>query len=364
MHSTPGREAIATALLFAVAAAGAQTIEDRDTLYAPHRDDRGRFFTPWAGERPGMLRMLQWTFSRSAYAGVEAPPVPTVENDGTYLADPSQPESLTWVGHSTYVGHDGGDVFVTDPHFGRRALLPARLTEPGLPLSSIPPDAFAVISHNHYDHLDASTVDRLPASVGWYVPLGLADWFRDRGREDVTELDWWESAERGQWKITCLPSQHWSLRIGQAQNASLWCAWLLESRRRRYFFAGDTGYFHGFREFGERYPGIDAAMLPIGAYSPRWFMRYQHMDPAEAYRAFGELGAEHFLAMHWGTFDLTDEPPGYPPVEFREVVERAGGDPGRFHVPAVGERFVLPPRPTPSREPASAGGPTKVPKTP
>lgn len=328
---------------------------ERADLYAPHRDESGRFFAPWGGGRRSLLRMLQWQFSRSPYAGVEAPPIPTVPNQGGYLSNPAEPESLTWVGHSTYVGHDGGDVFLTDPHFSKRALLPARKTEPGLPLEAVPADAFAVISHNHYDHLDKETVEALPPSIGWYVPLGLAHWFHARGRDDVTELDWWQSAERGRWTITCLPSQHWSMRIGQRENQSLWCAWLIESDRRRYFFAGDTGYFHGFAEFGRRYPGIDAALLPIGAYSPRWFMRYQHMDPAEAYRAFGDLGADHFFAMHWGTFDLTDEPPGYPPVELREVVAGAGGDAARVHVPAVGERFILPPRDEAQRRAPGSG---------
>jgi len=325
----------------AAALADLEGAAERAALYAPHRGDDGRFITPWAESNRSIARMLRWTFSRSPYADVTAPPTPVVANDGSYLADPSQVPSLTWVGHATYAVHDGGDVFLTDPHFSRRALLPARLVPAGLPLSSIPADAFAVISHNHYDHLDEETVEALPASVGWYVPLGLADWFRERGRSDVTELDWWQSVRRGRWKITCLPSQHWSRRIGQGENETLWCAWLIESNERRYFFAGDTGYFHGFREFGRVFPGIDAALLPIGAYSPRWFMEDQHMDPAQAYQAFLDLGAKHLMAMHWGTFDLTDEPPGYPPTELRAAVGEAGGNQQDVHVLAVGERFVL-----------------------
>ncbi len=251
---------------------------------------------------------------------------------------------VTWVGHATFAVQDGADVFLTDPHFGARALWPARLAPPGVPLEAIPADAFAVISHNHYDHLDADTVERLPASVAWFVPLGMASWFRERGRENVRELDWWQSERRGRWTITCLPSQHWSRRIGQGVNEALWCTWLLDSGQHRYFFAGDTGYFAGFAEYGRRFASIDAALLPIGAYEPRWFMQFQHLDPAQAWRAFGELGAETLFPMHWGTFDLTDEPPDEPPLELRRAIARAGGDPGRVAWLAIGEARELRPR--------------------
>jgi N-acyl-phosphatidylethanolamine-hydrolysing phospholipase D len=215
---------------------------------------------------------------------------------------------------------------------------------PGIPIEAVPPDAFAVVSHNHYDHLDRWSVETLPASVGWFVPLGLGDWFRSRGREDVTELDWWQNARRGRWTITCLPAQHWSRRIDQGTNESLWCSWLLDSGDHSYYFAGDTGYFHGFREFRRRYGAPDVAMLPIGAYEPRWFMKYQHMNPAEAYQAFLDLGARTLLPMHWGTFDLTDEPVELPPAVLDQVVKERGGDAERVRTMAVGERWKLPER--------------------
>jgi N-acyl-phosphatidylethanolamine-hydrolysing phospholipase D len=267
-----------------------------------------------------------------------------VPNDGASLSGVQQSAEITWVGHATFAIHDGDDVVLTDPHFSERAFLPARQQEPGLPLESIPPDAFAVISHNHYDHLDAGTVDRLPESVEWFVPRGLASWFQERGRSRVRELGWWESAQRGRWKLTCLPSQHWSRRFGQGTNQTLWCSWLLDSGEHRYYFAGDTGYFHGFREYRRRFGPIDVAMLPIGAYQPRWFMRYQHMDPAEAYRAFLDLGARFMLPMHWGTFDLTHEPVDQPARELARVVAAEGGDPARSPILAVGESWHVPPR--------------------
>jgi L-ascorbate metabolism protein UlaG (beta-lactamase superfamily) len=308
---------------------------DPALLHAPHRDADGAFFDPWGEESPSLLDFLRWRLSPNTYDKSAKPLIPQVDNDGASLAEPNAPAELTWIGHATFAIHEGDDVVLTDPHFGERALLPKRQTRPGIPLAAVPARAFAVISHSHYDHLDADTVERLPPSVGWYVPLGLGEFFRGRGRSDVTELDWWQSAKRGRWTITCLPSQHWSLRFGTGRNKSLWCAWLLDSGAHRYFFAGDSGYFGGFEVYGRE-------LAPIGGYEPRWFMQAQHMDPAQALRAFRDLGARDMIGMHWGTFDLTDEPLDEPPRELARAVSAAGADPAHVHVLAIGERWRVP----------------------
>jgi N-acyl-phosphatidylethanolamine-hydrolysing phospholipase D len=340
------------ALVSLVAAAQVFAAEDRPLdlsripawLRAPHERD-GRYFTPWEDHNErSATGILRWWLSPNAFDKSQAPQVPRVANDGAYLSGTEAGASFTWVGHATYALHEGGDVVLTDPIFSNRALLPRRLHPPGVPIESIPAHAMALISHSHYDHLDAGSVDALPASLRWFVPKGLGDWFRKRGRPRVVELDWWQSARAGEWRFTCLPSQHWSLRLGMDQNESLWCAWLIESAQRRYFFAGDTGYFAGFAEYGKSFGPIDAAMLPIGAYEPRWFMRSQHMNPAEAYQTFLDLRARYLLPMHWGTFDLTDEPLDLPPRALREEIARRGGDPLRTPIPAIGERWQLPER--------------------
>jgi N-acyl-phosphatidylethanolamine-hydrolysing phospholipase D len=328
-----------------LAAAGLTFAEpSADPLRALHRVD-GRFYNPWA-EDPRTLwgAVRWWFFSRNPYDKSGPLEVPVLDNDGAYLAGAEHSATITWVGHATFAVHDGADVFLTDPHFGSRALVPGRLLAPGIPVSAVPPDAFAVISHNHYDHLDAWTVEELPESVAWFVPLGLAEWFRERGRENVVELDWWQSVRHGRFEITCLPSQHWSRRVEHGDNQTLWCSWLVDSGDYRYFFAGDTGYFPGFAEYGRTFAPIDVAMLPIGGYEPRWFMRYQHMDPADAYQAFLDLGARYMLPMHWGTFDLTDEPADLPPHVLAKVVAERGADAARVRTLAIGERWKLPER--------------------
>jgi len=313
-----------------------------DPLRAPHRNPDGTFFNPWREFDTTFGDFLRWRFSRNPYDKSAEPRISRVANDGRSLAGTQLSAELTWVGHATVAIHDGDDVVLTDPHFGARALLPKRAVAPGIPIESIPADAFAVVSHSHYDHLDASTVETLPPTVGWYVPLGLGAFFRERGRSDVTELDWWQSATRGRWTITCLPAQHWSLRLGESRNETLWCAWLLDSGERKYFFAGDSGYFEGFARYGRELGPIDVALLPIGAYEPRWFMRDQHMDPAETYQAFRDLGARYLVPIHWGTFDLTDEPLDLPPIELARAVVAASGDPARVRVLAIGERWHVP----------------------
>jgi N-acyl-phosphatidylethanolamine-hydrolysing phospholipase D len=321
-------------------------MDDPALLYAPHGAP-GRFWNPWAPRTNGLREVLRWQLEKSPYDKRQPLQVPVVGNDGAYLAAPAEPPSVTWVGHSTFAIQDGGEVFLTDPHWGPRALLPARKSPPGIPLSAVPPHAVALLSHNHYDHLDAWTVSRLPKSVRWFVPRGVGRWFRGRiEAERMAELDWWESAQHGRFTLTCLPAQHWSNRLDARRNATLWCSWLVTGGERSYYFAGDSGYFHGFaeyqRRFGPQSGPIDAALLPIGAYEPRWFMRPQHMDPGEALRAFRDLGARHMFAMHWGAFDLTDEPVDLAPRVLEQEVARAGEDPGRVHILAVGERFPIP----------------------
>ena len=310
-------------------------------LDAPHHDGR-RFFCPWDRRRRTPLDLLRWRLSRRLYDKRGPLEIPLALSDGTHLAGTASRPELTWVGHSTFAIHDGDDVVLTDPHFGPRALAVRRRSPPGLPLAAVPPHAFAVLSHNHYDHLDAWSVERLPRSLAWFVPLGLGAWLRRRSFAEVVELDWWQSARRGRWTLTCLPAQHWSRRFGQPEGTTLWCSWLLDSGEHRYFFGGDSGWFDGYAELGRRLSPLDVALLPIGAWEPVWFMGQAHLSPAEAWRAFRALGARHLLPMHWGAFDLADDPVDLAPRVLREVLAGAGPEAARASILAVGETWRLP----------------------
>jgi len=312
------------------------------SLYWPHGGP-GHWLNPWWPSPLSRTNLFKWKFLyRNEFAGArrQPPRVPVAANAGDYLARPEHSASITSVGHCTYVIKDGPGTLLTDPHFGPRAFLYGRHQEPGVPVGKVPGDALAVLSHNHYDHLDAWTVERL-AGAAWYVPVGLGEYLRSLGAKKVVELDWWQSATHGRWTLTCLPAQHWSNRVGMARDATLWCAWMLEAGERRYFYGGDSGYFHGFAEFARKFGPIDVAMLSIGAYEPRWMMRYAHMNPGEGHQAFLDLKARWMLPMHWGVFDLTDEPIDEPPRALAQAVKEKGGDMGRVKVLAVGERWEV-----------------------
>jgi len=241
-------------------------------------------------------------------------PVPRVEPDLALLSTPPAPGEgarLTWLGHASWLVQLDGVSLLVDPvlrdtigGFIRRNV------PPGVPVEQLPPITASLVSHNHYDHLDLPTLKQVGAPI--VTGLGHAPIFRG-SRLAVTELDWWKSTKVGPVTVHFVPSQHWSRRGLNDINEMLWGGFVLEGSSARVFHSGDTAYFEGFKEIGRRYPGLDAALLPIGAYDPPWFMSRQHMGPEEAVQAFEDLGAARFLAMHWGTFKLTDEPLDEPP---------------------------------------------------
>ena len=198
-----------------------------------------------------------------------------------------------------------------------------------------------VLSHNHYDHLDAASIEALAPRCRFLCPLGLGEFLRKRGARDVIELDWWQTAEIGGTVFTFLPAQHWSRRFGMGWNETLWGSWLLERDDWKVYFGGDSGYFKGYREFGRRFPGIDVALIGVGAYAPRWFMHYAHMDVPETVRAFRELGARYLVPTQSGVLGLGDEPAARPALELERA---AAADPWLrewLRVLPVGGRLFL-----------------------
>ncbi|MET9496506.1 MBL fold metallo-hydrolase [Streptomyces sp. NPDC006552] len=234
--------------------------------------------------------------------------------------------AVTWAGHASWIVRIGGLTVLTDPVWSRRILgTPARITPVGVAWSALPPVDAVVISHNHYDHLDWPTVRRLPRATPVFVPAGLGRWFTRRRFTRVTELDWWEAAELGGVRFDFVPAHHWSKRSLTDTCRTLWGGWVLTDRAgQRVYFAGDTGYGRYFSEIGRRHPGIDLALLPIGAYEPRWWLRDVHCDPEDAVRAAQDVGARAVAPMHWATFLLSAEPVMEPLTRLRAAWEKAG----------------------------------------
>lgn len=261
---------------------------------------------------------------------------PRRANDGRALGRSSP--HLTWIGHATFVQRLGGKLLATDPIWSKRIHTIPRLAPPGVELADCPPLDIVTVSHAHYDHLDLPTLRRIGPGARYVVPKDNGDILRAAGLRDVIELGWWESHVEGDLRITLVPAQHWSMRAPWDKNKRLWGGFVYESPEGTSYHAGDTAFSEQvFRAIAERFPKIDWAMLPIGAYDPPWFMQPQHMGPEEAGRAFELLGARRFVAMHWGTFRLTDEPLGEPPERARAYFDQRGHEPDRLWILDLGE---------------------------
>ncbi len=253
--------------------------------------------------------------------------------------------SLTWIGHATLLARMDGVSFLTDPAFSERASPlpfagPRRLVPPGVPFEALPPLDFVLLSHDHYDHTDLPTVRRLAAlGIPFVAPSGMRDLIEGAGGR-ATTLAWWDTTEVAGVRITCVPAKHFSGRGLLDRNRRLWAGFVVEGPTRRFYFAGDTASFAGFGEIGRRLGPPHLAAVPIGAYLPRTLMAAVHVTPEEAVQAALDLGAERILGMHFGTFDLADEPLDEPPRRF--LAEAARRDIGeRAFVLKVGETTVF-----------------------
>jgi N-acyl-phosphatidylethanolamine-hydrolysing phospholipase D len=257
--------------------------------------------------------------------------LPLAGNDGRALRESGGEPTITWVGHSTLLIQLDGVNVLTDPQWSARASPvsfggPRRVTPPGLRFEDLPPIHVVSISHDHYDHLDVATVKRLAAAHRplFLVPLGLKAWFADLGIATVEELDWWQDRAVRGLTFTCVPAQHFSGRTPWDRNRRLWSGWVIAGRQRRLYFAGDTGYDAGLKKIGERLGPFDVAAIPIGAYLPPHIMKASHTAPEEALRLFGDLRAAAMVPIHWGTFDLADEPLEEPPRRLEAEARRLG----------------------------------------
>lgn len=312
-----------------------------------HTPDGFRNLDPDARIGKGFWR---WQWARRT-AGLPPPPAAShrdwrVAPDLALLQAPGGNPSVTWIGHATVLLRLGDINVLTDPHFSERASPvgfagPKRFHPPGVALADLPAIHAVVISHSHYDHLDVDSVRQLHrrsgGSLHFFVPLGLKAWFADLGIDSVTELDWWEHVELNGVRFTLTPVQHWSARSPFDRNRTLWGGWVIRAPDLNFYFAGDTGYSADFRETARRLGPFDLAALPIGAYAPRWFMRAQHVDPAEAVQIHRDLGARKSLGVHWGAFEMADEAIDQAPRDLAAARQAAGLAEDAFFVLRVGE---------------------------
>ena len=259
-------------------------------------------------------------------------------------------DTITWLGHATFLLRIGDKNILTDPFLTNRASPLSfvggvtRYVPPGIAINSLPVIDIIVVSHNHYDHLDRHTVCALPnkEDIAVFVPLGLKSSFSDCGYTKIFELDWWTRADIDELGIVALPAVHDSGRGLTDKNETLWASWAIVSGKKKYYFGGDTGYSPVFKDIGRRYGKFDLAILPIGAYAPRNLMWMSHVTPEEAVQAGVDLGAKTLVGGHWGTIELSDEDHWEPPERFESAGKDAGMEENAIWIMKIGETRILP----------------------
>ena len=311
----------------------------------------------------GLTDFLRWQFA-AARDGLPKPPqtvTPRVVPDRAFIAANADARTamqpaITWIGHATVLAQLGGITLLTDPVFSDRAsplsfIGPKRQQPPGLSLAELPHVDVVLISHNHYDHLDEASVRALNAQPGgpplFLVPLGLKPWLAEQGIRNAVELDWWQSHSVRGVEVVLTPVQHWSGRGLTDRLATLWGGYAVFAPDLHLYFSGDTGYSKDFADIRQRFAerqggaGFDIALLPLGAYEPRWFMSTQHVNPAEAVQIHRDLNAKRSVGVHWGTFNLTDESLDEPPKALAAARRAAGVADDDFFLLAIGETRKL-----------------------
>jgi N-acyl-phosphatidylethanolamine-hydrolysing phospholipase D len=355
-------------------AAGCSTANPYYDQIKPHHTAEGfkNNYAPTVNK--SFSELILWQIERRQQGVPKPPDVPTpvmvadvaAIKNYALSATPLAPQ-ITWIGHASVLVQAGGLNIITDPIFSNRAspvqfLGPQRLYPPGLALDDLPLIDVVLISHNHYDHLDKASVQSIAQrsldagkSTLFLVPLGVKLWFSDLGIQNVIEMDWWDQHTVRGVEFNFTPVQHWSARGFGDRSQTLWGGYAVFAPDFHLYFTGDTGYSKDFTDTNARFAkrqtaaqggGFDLALIPLGAYEPRWFMKEQHINPAEAMQIHKDLRAKRSIGVHWGTFDLTDKSLDQPPKDMAVARAAQGLRDAEFTVMAIGETRRLPARAT------------------
>ena len=298
-----------------------------------HYQNRITYENTYGDNGPDFLKVVAWRLKRMWNKSESTIDYPVAQADVDFLYNNNTLSTITWLGHSTLLLQLGKLNILTDPHLSDTASPiswagPVRIVPSAVSLEQLPPIDYVFISHNHYDHLDKTSIKYISEHLGrnskkthFFVPLGLKAWFTDQGVKNVTEMNWWESAHHKDWIIHATPVHHHSGRELFDKNESLWVGWSIQYKNFKFFFAGDTAYSRDFKDIGKKLGPFDLAAIPIGGYSPRELMKSAHVSPEEALQIHIDIGAKRSIGIHWGTFSgLTDEPLDEPPKRLKRAL--------------------------------------------
>ncbi len=308
-----------------------------------------RFFDPHGAPPRGFTDLLKWRLSGSGTRWPLSAPSRYIDHPPARVFEGIR---VSFVGHASVLIQTGGVNFLFDPVWSERASPvtfagPKRVNDPGIPFERLPPIDFVLVTHCHYDHLDVVTLSELAATHKPRVitPLGNDSIMHAYDPAIRAEAyDWWQRVDLGRdMKATVVPARNWSARGLLDRNKALWAGFVLETPEGSIYVAGDSGYGDGrcFKQVREKFGAPKLAVLPIGAYEPRWFMREQHMNPEEAVRAYQNCGAELALGYHFGTFPLTDEAIDAPRASLKIALAAAEIEPEKFRALDPGEVWEI-----------------------
>lgn len=329
-------------------------MDDRHLTSPNFRDGKFRNFDAKAQNDKTFWDVLKWRLT------AERADWPLFLNDNATPEAPARVDDatlrITMLNHASFLIQGAGVNIITDPVFSDRAspftfLGPKRHRAPGIALADLPALDAVLVSHAHYEHLDRASLNSIETSFAprYFAPLRNHDLLPDQAQDDkrIAEMDWSDSLDlTPRVKIIFLPAQHWSARGLFDRNDRFWGAYLIrftmgDGSIRQVYFAGDTGYNSHFADVAKTYGAVDVALLPIGAYEPRWFMQMQHMNPSDAIMAHRDLQSKRSIGMHFGTFQLTDEAIDQPAKDLKTALDAAGIGSDDFAVPQNGQTFLI-----------------------
>ena len=254
---------------------------------------------------------------------------------------------ITWLGHASYIINIEGMTILTDPflskYAGPKGIGPKRFVKAGISIKNLPKIDLILISHSHYDHLDVKTLKKInnKKNIKVLVPLNLKKTISKCGYNNISELDWHDKEIINGIRITSVPAIHWSRRLGQKRNTTLWCGYMIQKKEKKIYFSGDVAYGEVFKVIGNKYGPVDLSIVPIGAYKPREMMRTSHVTPEEAVQVTKDIKSKNILGMHWGTIRLSAEDLWEPPIRFEKSAKLQGYEEKNVWKLAIGETKSL-----------------------
>jgi len=337
-----------------------------DEEYIQSKQEKGRYINSFNPnfKMPSLRTIAYWMALEANHTNLPADrnelddTLPVIQHEkGQYFTEKTG-LNFIWIGHATCLVQMDDFIFITDPLFSERCGLtkfigPKRFRPPALDVDRLPDELSAVvISHNHFDHLDETSVQdlntRYGESLAWFCGLGLQQWFVDRGIKNARELNWWQDIKhpvKSDVQISFCPAQHWSRRGVFDMNKTLWGGYVIQTKNHRFYFAGDTGYTDDipiFRQIGKRYGPFDLSAIPIGAYAPRYMMEAQHISPKEAVQIHIDTKSKQSIGIHWGTWALANELYTEPKTKLAEELEEMKIEANKFITVKHGEIFHVP----------------------